>query len=141
MDKGFSLEKLGRYREAIEHYRRSLDVNPADRQPLVNIGQCWLYLESYPDACSCFEMFLAAEPGAPKGLHGVLRAAAGAGDFEKALRASEGLIRANEPLDAPPVLILRSPQNRQRRPRSHRFHSSPPRHHRLPRLRLRTRKR
>ncbi|MBK8350075.1 MAG: tetratricopeptide repeat protein [Saprospiraceae bacterium] len=57
---------LGKWNEAIEGFKQSIQVNPNSLLPIFSIGECYLRLKEYPKAKEYFEQAVQITPNHPK---------------------------------------------------------------------------
>jgi len=86
---GMELAKAGRYREALDHYRRALLQYPDCREVQTNIGNVMLRTGRLTDALGCYEKALRADPDYVEALNNTAVALLQLGRVEQ----SEGFFR------------------------------------------------
>ena len=64
-----ALHRLGRFEEAVAHYRRAIALDPGYVEALYNSGNVLLKLKRYGEALASYEQALAIEPGFVEAIH------------------------------------------------------------------------
>ena len=78
--------------EAIERYRRVLEMDPLHGGARFNLGSAYLTLERYDEAVSVFRQLIADEPGSSEGYNNLGNAYKGLGETEQVLGCYEKAI-------------------------------------------------
>ncbi len=60
--KGVELNKLGKYNDAIESYKKAIKINPRNEKTWNNIGSVFFKLKMYPDAVESYKKALKIDP-------------------------------------------------------------------------------
>jgi len=80
-----ALLRLGRFEEALAHYRRAVALDPHYVEALYNGGNLLLKLKRFEEALASYERVLALEPGFAEAIHNRGNALYELGRFEEAL--------------------------------------------------------
>jgi len=62
INRGYELDKVGKFQEAIQMYDQALGINPSNVHALYNKGNSLYNLERYPEALNLFERALEIDP-------------------------------------------------------------------------------
>lgn len=81
-----------RYSEALNHYKKALNVNPNDPNVIVDAGVCYFNLENYPEARKYFKQALEINSEHPNALYNLGIVSAQTGDMEQMLDSWNHLI-------------------------------------------------
>ncbi|CAG9334739.1 unnamed protein product [Blepharisma stoltei] len=64
-EKGYALNKLGRYSEALESYEKAISINPNNARFYNRKGDNLYVLERYQEAIQCYDEAIKLEPNNP----------------------------------------------------------------------------
>jgi len=92
VDKGFSLEKLQEYDQAINCYDRVLNIDPSNLEALQNKGYILLLTMNFNQAIDCFERVLSIDNTFILAVHGLFSASLVTNNFDRAHSASKQLM-------------------------------------------------
>jgi len=85
IEKAKTLEKLGRYSEAIENYKATLELEDATTFALLRIGECFLELKDYDNALQFYKRTVHEDPLLDKGWMALSSIYYQQKDYEKSL--------------------------------------------------------
>ena len=68
---GVSYRKTNQYDEAIKAYKKSLEINPNGRLPLMNIAVTYNLNKEFEDAINYYNKFISIYPNDPEGYYGL----------------------------------------------------------------------
>ena len=94
-NKGTSLEKVGRYEEAIKCYDKALEVNPQQTETWFNKGNSLGSLGRFEEAIKCHDKALEINPQHPMGWNNKGVSLQDLGRFDEAIRCYEKALEIN----------------------------------------------
>lgn len=86
--------ETGAFEDAVEQFRRVLEIEPGDAPALVRLGQALVELGRVQEAAPYFEQALAKRPASAAALAGLARVAEEANNFERAVEHYEAALEA-----------------------------------------------
>lgn len=97
LNKGYSLDELGRWHEAIESYDRAIEINASDWIPHVRKGDILDRVGQYEQAILCFDSALAISKNIVSGWMGRGEALHHLGRYEEALLSYDKVFDVDHP--------------------------------------------
>jgi tetratricopeptide (TPR) repeat protein/predicted amidophosphoribosyltransferase len=94
-NKGTSLEKVGRYEEAIKCYEKALEINPQQTETWFNKGNSLGRLGRFDEATKCHDKALEINPQHPTGWNNKGVSLQDLGRFDEAIKCYEKALKIN----------------------------------------------
>ncbi len=86
---GKKLKKQGRYEEAIEEYKKAIELDPEYAKAYYRVGQLYLKLKDEDKAIEYFELSIKKDPSRANNYKYLARAFISKGDYDKAIAICE----------------------------------------------------